>query len=447
VETVPAVPLVEDISAAELLEAFQGAVTRRRISAFYQLGLLLVTVFMLFLPVAYLALTAALAWGVYWYAVYGLALFTSLAGGLYGIIIRAALYVAPNIAGIVAVFFMFKPLLAKNPKRVEPLELNPSNHPRVYQFIAHISDVLRVPMPSRIEVTAELNASAGFRKGFLSFLGRDLVLSIGLPMVAGLNTRQLAAVIAHELGHCTQGLAMRLYYIIAKINLWFERVIYQRDTWDESLEEWAAEVESGLGTFIVWCAQMAVAMSRGLLRLLMFLGDAAMCFLSREMEYHADSCAIGVAGSAAVEGLQLRFRELKILDVYAYQGLTHFWKQRRQLPESLTEFLDQLEQRAPADFREKTAETLLNESAGFFATHPTPAQRIRKARQLGEPGVFTLERPARLLFRNFEGVSKIVTLQHFRRFLRLAVMPAMLKPAKEFFKEPPPANDDAAGSS
>ena len=38
---------------------------------------------------------------------------------------------------------------ARPPKRAEPLELNPAQHPRVYQFIAHISEALRVPMPGR----------------------------------------------------------------------------------------------------------------------------------------------------------------------------------------------------------------------------------------------------------------------------------------------------------
>ena len=43
-------------------------------------------------------------------------------------------------------------------------------------------------MPRRIYLDCELNAGAGLRRGWLSFLGNDLVMYLGLPLVAGLNT-------------------------------------------------------------------------------------------------------------------------------------------------------------------------------------------------------------------------------------------------------------------
>src|SRR5437588_8506537 len=55
-------------SAAELLAAFGGPVPKNRVSVFYQVGLMLVTVMMVLLPVVYLLLIAAAGFGVYWYA-------------------------------------------------------------------------------------------------------------------------------------------------------------------------------------------------------------------------------------------------------------------------------------------------------------------------------------------------------------------------------------------
>src|SRR5512145_2873372 len=55
-------------SAAELVAAFGGPVARTRVSPFYQMGLVLVTVMMILLPLAYLALIAATIYGVYAYA-------------------------------------------------------------------------------------------------------------------------------------------------------------------------------------------------------------------------------------------------------------------------------------------------------------------------------------------------------------------------------------------
>ncbi len=46
--------------------------------------------------------------------------------------------------------------------------------------------------------------------GLLSFLGHDLVLTLGLLLIAaGLTERELAGVIAHEFGHFRQGAGMR----------------------------------------------------------------------------------------------------------------------------------------------------------------------------------------------------------------------------------------------
>jgi Zn-dependent protease with chaperone function len=422
-----------EITAGELKAAMTGTVSRRRVSVFYQLGLLIVAIFMVLLPVTYLAFVGCVAYATYWYGVHAIALFSGITGGIYGLIIKVLLYLGPLVGGIIAVFFMFKPILARPRKSAEPVELNPAQHPRLYQFIAHLSDSLQVPIPNRIYLDCELNASVGFRRGLLSFLGRDLVLNLGLPLVAGLNTRQLAAVVSHELGHCTQAFAMRLGYLIDRIDRWFMRVVYERDTWDDSFEEWANSVEDWRLSIIVACAGLAVWLSRKVLSLLLHIGHAASCFLSRQMEYHADSCAVEVVGSAGVESSMLRFREQAVLQGLAIDGLAQFWQKRRQLPDSLPDFLEQLENRLPPTFQEQARMTLLNETSGWFATHPTPVQRIQKSRKQGAAGIFTMERPSRLLFNDFPGTAQIVTSIHYRQNLQLPVTDRMLKPANEFF--------------
>jgi len=245
----------------------------------------------------------------------------------------------------------------------------------------------------------------------------------------------LATVVTHELGHCTQAFAMRLGYVINSIDRWFIRVVYERDTWDDSFDEWANSVDDWRLSIIVACAGFAIWLSRQVLALLLHLGHAASCFLSRQMEFHADACAIEVAGSAGLESLLLRLREEALLQSLAYDGLNHFWKSRHQLPDSLPDFVQQLEKRLPPTFHEQARLTLLNETAGWFATHPTAAQRIQKARQKAVDGIFTMEKPARLLFNNFSRTAQAVTSGHYRSNLGLAVTDRMLKPVSEFFTD------------
>jgi hypothetical protein len=78
------------------------------------------------------------------------------------------------------------------------------------------------------------------------------------------------------------------------------------------------------------------------------------------------------------------------------------------------------------------------EPTGLFDTHPSNGDRIRLARQMGEPGVFHVEAPAACLFSNFEVVAKQVTLLHYADDLGLPLPMARLFPVKAVA---PPAQD------
>jgi Zn-dependent protease with chaperone function len=425
----------ETLSAGELKDAFAGTIPQSRISLFYKLALFLVAIFMILLPVIYVGFVALSAYGVYWYGIHAKVFLTSFTGGLYVFILKLLVYFGPLFGGTVAVFFMLKPLFARLPKRPETVTLNPALEPRLFQFIAHISDLLSAPMPKRIDMDCELNASAGFRRGWLSFFGNDMVLTIGLPLAAGLDTRQFAAIIAHEFVHFTQGTAMRLGYIINRIDRWFMRVVYERDSWDETLDEWSNSAEDSRVTIILSCAHIAVWCSRQILKLLMLCGHAVSCFLSRQMEFHADSCAINVSGSEKFESMLIRLREQDILHSLTYQALQQFWQKKHQLPDNIPDYLIKLEKQMPANFHDQARNTLLNETAGLWATHPTASQRVQKSRQQEAPGIFQLELPAAVLFSNFLGTARTVTFLHYSENLKLVIAPEMLKPAQNFFKE------------
>jgi Zn-dependent protease with chaperone function len=433
-ETNPVQP-AEILSAGELKAAFANAIPRSRISIFYQLALFLVAVFMIILPIVYVGFVASAIYAVCWYAVHAKILVSGFAGGVYVFLFKLVAYFGPLFGGIVAIVFMFKPLFARSPKRPEALVLNPALEPKLFQFIAHMCDLFSAPMPKRIDLNCELNASASFRRGWLSIFGNDLVLSIGLPLVAGMDIRQFAAVLAHEFGHFTQGTAMRLGYIINRIDRWFVRVVYERDSWDEALDDWSNSVEDSRLTIILWCAHLAVWFSRQILKLLMLCGHAVSCFLSRQMEFHADSCAIHVSGSEKFETMLIRLREQSVLHALAYQGFQCFWEKKHQVPDNIPEYLIELEKQMPANFHEQARNTLLNETAGLWATHPTAAQRIQKCRQQGSAGIFQLELPAAVLFSDFIGTSRTVTYMHYCESLRLPIAPAMVKPVQAFFKE------------
>jgi Zn-dependent protease with chaperone function len=417
----------EAVSAVAILDAFSGPVRRTRTSLFYQLGLMLVTLTMIILPIIYLALVAAAAWGVYLYATHFTFLLTSRVGGTRGFLVRIVAYLGPLFVGVVLVFFMVKPLFARRGKRPQPLALNPGAEPTLYAFIARICETVGAPMPRRIDLDCQLNASAGFRRGLWSLFGHDLVLTIGVPLVAGLNLREFAGVVAHEFGHFTQGFGMRLSYIIRSINGWFFRVVYERDAWDMALEQWAADAEDWRVMLVVNFARLGVWFSRLLLKILMFTGHAISCFLLRQMEYDADSYEIKLAGSEAFESTAKRMAVLNAALEKAYKEMGFVWKQSHKLPDNFPAYLCKHEASIPATVKEKVQDTLGLSRTGFFDTHPSDGDRIRRARRAAEPGIFALELPSTVLFTNFEVISKQITHIHYIDELEIPVDPSALR--------------------
>ena len=426
--TLEAPPASDKPSAAEILAAFNGTVPRTPVSFFYQLGLLLVTGVMLILPVIYVAMIAAAGWGVWLYATHFWWMLTSMHGGGRLYLLKILAYFGPLFIGLILVFFMVKPLFARRAPKAQPLSLNPGAEPTLYAFIAKVCELVGAPMPRRIDLDCQLNAAAGFRRGFASLFGNDLVLVIGVPLVGSFNMREFAGVIAHEFGHFTQGFGMRLSYIVRSVNGWFARVVYERDAWDVMLEEWATEAEDGRVMLVVNLARLGVWFTRLFLMLLMLIGHGVSCFLLRQMEYDADSYEIKLAGSTVFEETVRRLAVLGEALGKAYKEMRATWNLSRRLPDNFPAYLMRHEGSIPPAVRNRIQDTLGLARTGLFHTHPSDGDRIRRARRAGEPGIFHLDLPASVLFSNFEGASRQITLLHYSEDLGIPCNAVALQP-------------------
>jgi len=415
-------------TAAEVVAAFTGPVPRTPAAFFYRLGLVLVSLMMVLLPLVYLAMVVAAGWGVYYYATHFAWLLESTRGGGRAYLFKLMLYLGPLFVGLVLVFFMVKPLFARRAPSAQPLALNPDVEPTLFAFIARICELVGAPMPTRIDLDCQLNAAASFRRGALSLFRNDLVLTLGLPLVATLNLREFAGVIAHEFGHFTQGFGMRASYVIRTVNGWFARVVYERDAWDVTLAQWVEESGDVRVALVVGSAQFAVGCSRFLLKLLMLLGHGVSCFLLRQMEYDADSYEIKLAGSAVFESTARRLAVISKALEQTYKEMRVKWNLSRHLPDNFPAYLAHRDAATPPAIREQIQDTLGLATTGVFDSHPSDGDRIRQARRADEPGVFHLDLPATVLFSNFEAAAKQVTQLHYADDLGIPFDPSMLRP-------------------
>jgi len=388
--------------------SFAGTIGSTRLSWGYRAGLLVVALAMLLLPLIYLGVIAVAGAGVWWHL-------TRHAGWMHytdsNIQWRAIAYGAPALAGLIVTFFMIKPLFAGRRRLREPLALDPHDHPQLFALIEEICRHVRAPIPRRVVVDCQVNASASFAPGWRSVIRRDLVLTIGLPLVYALTVRELGGVLAHEFGHFAQSSGLRLTIVVRLINGWFTRVVHERDAWDWRLDQWS---KSGDVRWMLMLlpSRAGVWVSREVLRLLMWSGHVISCFMARQMEYDADSYEVKIAGSDAFATTMRRLRDLNLAGRHASTYLQREFAARR-LPEDLPLFLvEWLRIRASRVIR--TPYEAAPTKSGLFNTHPSDDDRMSAAARAEDRGILIGgQEPALDLFVNFEALSQSATRRHY----------------------------------
>jgi Zn-dependent protease with chaperone function len=398
-------------------------------SALYKIGTATVAVAMVLLPLLYLALIAGVAYATWRHGVSGLHMFEGR-GSTKG---KLLVYVTPLVVGALVVVFMIKPLFARRPKSAEPLEITREQEPALFAFIEKICDLVSAPRPRRVLIDLQVNASASFRRGFLSFLGQDLTLTIGLPLVAGLTVRQFGGVLAHEFGHFAQGAGMRLTYIIRTINAWFSRIVYERDAWDEYLTDTARTIDLRIGV-ILHLSRLMIWLTRKLLWVFMMAGHGISCFMLRQMEFDADYYETQVSGSGGFASTAERLRLLGIGWQRAISQQQESYQGKR-LVNDLPGLIAIETHRLPADLTEAVQAASREATTGWFDTHPSDLDRVRASERHSAAGVLVGESSASSLFADFSASAQKATEVYYRQECELELNDVRLLPLGEMAAE------------
>lgn len=305
---------------------------------------------------------------------------------------------------------MLKPLFKRNHERIPEVVLSPHSAPLLFSYVTAIARTIGAPTPSFIVVNCGMNVAAIACSSVRGFAKNEYGLMLGLPFVTGMDLRQFSGILAHELSHFKQGFAVRLIGIIARINSWFSRVVFERDNWDADLDEMTGASYADRDTVVLSPTRFCVWLTRQVLKMLMYAGCAISGFLSRQMEYNADQYQILLAGSKAFETTALRAGELHAAYDQALKNMKLSYLRSRCLPDNFPAFLIyQTSKISPAE-REQIHDQEYLRTSSWLSTHPTPGDRIKMARQMNKPGMTTLDLPATVLFDNFETLAMQCTL-------------------------------------
>lgn len=416
--------------------AFQGArIEPVRVTLVYRLGTALAAMLMVLLPLIYVAMIVMVALVVFqhgssnWVIVQKAGEGTRSARAMVGAFM---LYLAPILGGVTLVFFMLKPFFAGQSDGSGRRSLKPSDEPELFDFVRRICRAVHAPTPSRIDVDCDINASARFQHGLFSFHRNDLVLTIGLPLVAGMSVRQFGGVLAHEFGHFSQGAGMRLSFVIRTINYWFLRVVYERDHWDERLEQLSGSLDIRVG-WILYFVRFCIWSTRRILWGLMMTGDVVCSLLLRQMEFDADRYESRFAGSRTFATTARQLHVLGVAHRWALSDLQTLQTDGRladNFPRLILANVSQLTEQIHSAIDEQIIES----RTGVFDSHPCDRERIANAAAEKSDGIFQLEFPAAELFRNYDQIARRVTWDFYREELGDTVQKKDLYPVEQLLE-------------
>jgi Zn-dependent protease with chaperone function len=405
------------LTSADIAAAFRQPMPKIRVTAGYRGQLLLVLFGLVMMQLLYLALIAAVMFAT---ASYVLASFTwELSLNWLTLLI----YAGPPIAGLIAIVFLFKPIAIRPPRSPEPLQLSREEELALFEFIDRLCDAIGAPRPARVFVTLDVNAAASLR-GWRGLLFGEIDLTIGLPLAADFSLAEFAGVLAHEFGHFAQHAGMRSNFLIHAIQMWFARVVYQRDGWDLWLEE-----NRNQGDYrkraVAHLAALVVAGSRRYLALLMRGSAWIASGLSRQMEFDADRHQAALAGAAVAESCFRRLPVLQFGSSCAWKEAARDWEIGR-LPDNVAHLMSARTALIPDEAVQQMVQFALAEKASRWDTHPSASERIESLQRDAYPGVLQVEGRAARLFRDLPALCRRATWHHYEKVLQISPDPKRL---------------------
>ncbi len=402
------------ITRGRVLQSFGGPFPPMKTSFGYGVGLTLVALMLVLLLSVYLLVIGAAAWLTWRHLTGNVEL---LSKGVVG----WGFYLMLAAVGVASVFFLIKPLFHREEEDESQHELFPQEQPLLFQFCARLAEVVGAPRPTRIFVSLSPNAGAALGRGVSGLLGKQLWLHIGLPLVRVFTLRQLAGVLAHEMGHFSQRWGMRLGWMIRRTCHWLLRVAYERDDWDRRLERLSSFHDWGILALPAWAARAYVTATRWILRFLAWIGVGVAGFFMRQMEYQADLYEAQLVGS---RWFVQTMKHLWQVQMSYQQAVDFLWLSHHdgRLVDDFPHMVQRLTQRFHKEKPNAYEEWLPEQRLGWMDTHPTDPQRIQAVQQAALPGLFHDEQvaglPARVLFDQFESLCRQLTEQAYRRTLK-----------------------------
>lgn len=426
-EPAPRTPPARTPLQQKILDALPESIDIEAPPSSYKLAGWMIAGVTALLPLVYATFIFLVTHGVYWHYKHN-SHWLRLGGKQF------FLYWLVYLVGGLTVLFLIKPLFRWNRDTSRPQNIKRSVEPFLYDYVAALCQSLGAPVPKTIQVDLSPNAMAGYRFGFWSLFTGDLTLVIGLPLVLGMSVKQLSGILAHEFGHFSQGLGMRLTYVSGMILNWFWRAVFERDWFDEKLESAAG----GRLGYLFQIVRFFIWLSRQFLFGLLWLGLSIRGKMSREMEFDADGYEATLIGSQIFAKSCATLTDLNMAHQMAMGDVQSFYDEGRLADNFPALIVSNIPHIKP-EFRKAVRKMERERKAHRFDSHPPNVERIARAREKGPHGLLKMpgekpDYPATVLFANLGALCRAATTEFYRAALGSKFRKTLMHPVEKMIE-------------
>jgi len=299
---------------------------------------------------------------------------------------------------------MLRVIVPAKPREGVECILNRREEPLLWDVVEHVCRTMRAPVPKRIVVTHDANAAVNAGPIWRSLLGlHDISLMIGMPLAGSLTLREFLGVLAHETGHLRQRGSGIVSVAAGSLMQRLQWGVHGRTESDWQIELFEEYADTPM-LERVWMRvrRAGNAISRLICGALLGVAGAAWSFARRRQEINADLHEIALAGSMAFESASHRILTLGVAEERASEQVRRM-TDKRTAPEDIPALILDHAQMLGAEGQTAAKRDVASEGAAeWFDAYPEHRERIRRARELNQPGIVAIEAPAIALFQNFD---------------------------------------------
>jgi hypothetical protein len=308
-------------------------------------------------------------------------------------------------------FLLIRQVLTPNPESDTRQELMPGDQPEFFEVVRLVADRVGSPVPEKVLVDTSATMQADYPNSFSALFKRRLQLRLGMSMPVALDSPQMVAALAHELGFFSSGTGAAAARFIRGVHHWFFLRI-RHDPWLAFLHDRCISHNSSwrwlfrICYAVIWLSLRPLRLLYGMCRLM--TGETM-----RQMVYKGDDCAAQMAGSEAAANAIAR--RTMIVNTWNFVHDRTRQQASDRLPDNIP-LLVLREVLLPGETKRELPLT-----THWLDMAPTDEKRQARLLKMQCPGLVNCEGEGTSFFRNFHEVARRVTYFHYQNDWKIQV--------------------------